>query len=165
MNELRHLDFTTRDDDVYLWIKKIELFSFFNMTDMIRQYNLFSMEAIVHSQNASQRIHKKRIEEEREIERCRILNEAFIRLLHELWKKKNMEAFLVGLRKMCLEFDSKYTNLSLLEIVVGEFRFHIYNATTRAYHNGDPCGYPLQDFLDYCIKREVFRMHTVHQRI
>jgi len=99
------------------------------------------------------------------MKRLRSLNETFIRLLWELWKTKDMEAFFVGLRELCPEFDSKHTNLSLLEIVVGEFSRTIYNATTRAYHNGEPCGYPLQDFLECCIKRGVFRMHRVRQRI
>lgn len=136
-----------------------------NMTEIMDKYYLFSIEAISHFEDASRRIHEERVKEEKEIERCRLLNDEFISLLYGLWQTKNMEAFFVGLRKLCSEFNSKHTNLSLLEIVVGEFRFLIYNATTRAYHNGDPCGYPLQDFLDYCIKRGVFRMRTVHQRI
>jgi hypothetical protein len=132
-----------------------------NMTEIMDKYHLFSMEAIVLFDDASQRIHEESVREEQERERCRILNEAFIRLLRELWKTKNFEAFLVGLRQVCLEFDSRHTNRSRLEIVVSEFMRVIYNATTRACHNGEQCHYPLQDFLEYCIKRGVFRMRRV----
>lgn len=163
--EIPHLGFTQRDNDIYLWIEKIELFSFFNMAEMMRDYHTFCIEAIVHRQNAAQHIHEQKLREEQEMKRFRYLNEAFIMLLHRLWKTKDMEAFFRELPKLCPEFDSKHTNSSLLKIVVGEFSRTIYNATTRAYHNGEPCGYPLQDFLEYCIKRGVFRMRRVRQHI
>jgi len=57
---------------------------------------------------------------------------------------------------VCPEFNSSHTNWSLLQVVAGEFTRSIYNATTRAYHNREPCEDPLLHFLEYATTRGVF---------
>lgn len=154
------------DEDVFLYINKQVSDLSFDMNSVVRQYHLFSMEAVMHHQDINRRIHEERVREEQEREHVRLLNEEFISLLWELWKKKDMETFFIGLNHICPEFDSKHTNWSRLKkCVVNEFRFSIYNATTRAHHNGSPCETPLQDFLEYCVKSGVFPMRMVRQRI
>lgn len=167
MMEIPHLTLLLpADEDVFLYIKEQVSVLSFDMNSVVRQYHLFSMEAIVHFQDMNRRIHEERDREEQEREHVRLLNEAFISLLWELWKKKDMETFFIGLNHICPEFDSKHTNWSRLKkCVVNEFRFSIYNATTRAHHNGSPCETPLQDFLEYCVKSGVFPMRMVRQRI
>lgn len=167
MMEIPHLTLLLpADEDVFLYIREEVSALSFDMNSVVRQYHLFSMEAIVHFQDINRRIHEERVREEQERKHVRLLNEDFISLLWELWKKKDMTAFLVRLRQVCPEFDSKHTRWILLQNrIVNEFRFYIYNATTRAYHNGEPCETPLQDFLEYCVKSGVFPMRVVRQRI
>lgn len=165
--EITHLTLLLpADEDVFLYIKEQVSVLSFDMSSVVRQYHLFSMEADIHHQDINRRIHEEIVREEQERELVQLLNEEFISLLWELWKTKNMETFFVGLKKVSPEFDSKYTDSILLKNrVVNEFRFSIYNATTRAHHNSTPCETPLQDFLEYCIKRGVFHTRTVRQRI
>ena len=164
--EVPHLNVAFGDGDVFLSRKEQFSALSFNMNDIIRRYHLFSMEAIVHHQDASQRLHEEKVLQHYEREHFKCLNEEFILLLKTLWKTKKMETFFIQLRKLCPEFDSKDTCWILLkQRVVNEFIFHIYNATTRTYHNGEPCETPLQDFLEYTIKRGVFRTRAVRQRI
>lgn len=165
--EVPHLRFISRNNDVYLWIEKIELFSCFNMTEMIRQYHLFSMEAIVHRQNASQRIHEERVREEQKREHNQRLNEFLRFLLGNLWMTKDMNPFFVGLRHVCPEFDSNHTNWNLLNFVVYEFLQSIYNATTHQYyHNTEPCFNIADVFIQYVIVRGVFsRRPPVNEKI
>jgi hypothetical protein len=151
------LGFTYRDDDISLSIEKIELFSFFNMAEMIRLYHLFSMEAIVHRQNASQLLYEERVRKEQERKHNQDLNEFLRFLLGNLLRTKDMSAFFDGLRQVYHEFNSNKTNWKLLNFVALEFLKYIYNANTREYyHNREPCLNLATVFLEYVTTRGVF---------
>ena len=165
--EVPQLGFIKRNGDVYLWIVEIDLFSFFNMAEMIRQYHLFSMEAIVHSQNASQLLYEERVRKEQERKHNQRLNEFLRFRLGNLLRTNDMSAFFDGLRQVYHEFDSNHTNLKLLNFVVYEFLTYIYDANTHQYyHKNEPCLDIRAVFMEYAIIRGVFSPKPpIHENI
>jgi hypothetical protein len=154
--EVPQLNVVFRNEDVYLSIGDGFTFLSFNVDEMLTHFNGLFLEAIMMRQSACQESHQKYLEEEVEKKKQRQRIERFIRALWVLWGNKNINDFFQELVAVCPEFNSFTTNWRLLEVVVFKFMLDIYNATTRTYHNGDPCENPLQDFLEYAITRAVF---------
>ena len=150
--EMKSLIVSFEGDDVFLSRGDDFNFSEFNPQQMTILFNRLFLEAIMMRQTAYQELHEEEVR--REQERRRI--ERFIKALWTLWNTNDINAFFKELIAVCPEFNSYRTNWELLEVVVDEFRHSIYNATTRAYHNREPCENPLEDFLEYATIHGVF---------
>ena len=150
--EVAQLKVVFRNGDFYLSMGDKFTFLSFNMDEMLKDFNGLFLEAIMMRQIAMQELHEQEVQRERERQRV----ERFRTAIWNLWKKKDMNAFFQELIAVSPEFNYFTTNWCLLAVVVDEFMQRIYNATTRAYHNREPCANPLQEFLEYAIFSEVF---------
>jgi len=140
--EMKNLIVSFEGDDVLLSLGDGFNFSEFNPQQTTVMFNRFFLEAIM--------MHKiTRVQKRERIER-------FITALWNFWNNNDSTAFFKELIVVCPEFNSLKTNRGLLEVVLGEFMMHIYNATTRTYHNREQCEDPLQVFHEYAITRGVF---------
>ena len=150
--EVPGLNVEFRNGDFYVSIGEGFNFLSFNMIDFPSDFKRLFLESIMMRQMAGQELHEQELQRERERQRV----ERFIKAIWNLWKTNDMNAFFRELVAVCPEFNSFTTNWRLLEVVVDEFMNRIYNATTRAYHNREPCANPLQVFLEYATVRGVF---------
>jgi hypothetical protein len=150
--EMKNLKVSFEKDDVFLSLGDDFNFSEFNPQQITMLFNRLFLEAIMMRQTAYQELHEEEVR--REQERRRI--ERFIKALWTLWNTNDINAFFKELIAVCPEFNSYRTNWELLEVVVDEFMRSIYNATTRTYHNREPCENPLHEFIEYATIRGVF---------
>lgn len=150
--EVPHLNVRIHNKDVCLSMGDKFTFLSFNLDEMLKHFNGLFLEAIMMRQMAGQELHEQELQRERERQRVN----GFITAICNLWKTKDMSSFFKELVAVSPEFNSFSTNWRLLEVVVDEFINRIYNSTTRAYHNREPCANPLQEFLEYAIFSEVF---------
>jgi hypothetical protein len=150
--EVPQLNVRIHNKDVCLSMGDKFTFLSFNLDEMLKHFNGLFLEAIMMRQMAGQELHEQELQRERERQRVN----GFITAICNLWKTKDMSSFFKELVAVSPEFNSFSTNWRLLEVVVDEFINRIYNSTTRAYHNREPCANPLQEFLEYAITRGVF---------
>ncbi len=157
--EIQKLDVSFSEEDITLKLgEEFRFKPFFVLDSIVEDYDRFSFEYDVHHNDAVQICDEKR--RRRNNDKPVDENERFISILHCLWKTKDMKSFLNALRTLRPEFDSnKTTCWVVLEKVVKDFLFTIFNATTRRYHNGEPCANPLEIFLQEVISRGVFKFH------
>jgi len=155
-----------RNDDVYLSIGDGFTFLSIDIPLVIEHFERLFLEAIMMRQSACQELHQKSLEKEVREAQERQRNEHFITALRTLWKTKDINVFFKELVAVCPEFNSFTTNWRLLEVVVYDFMKRTYNATTRAYHNCEPCDNPLKYFLEDAISCGVFSpIAPSHERI
>lgn len=140
------------NNEVCLSMEEGFTFVSFNMEKMLSQLDHLFLEAVMHHQVACQAIHENEVLESQKNMRLNRFRNA----IWSLWNKKDFDNFFQELIAVCPEFNSNHTNKKLLQIVVNDFIRLIYNATTRAYHNRDPCANPLQDILEHSTTRGVF---------
>jgi hypothetical protein len=154
--EMLHLKVEYIDDDIFISFDNVEVFRGFNMMSIVSDFDCFYLEAIMMRQSACQKLHEEFLQQELRKKQKRQRIKSFITALRVLWKTNDINAFFQELIAVCPEFNSSGINWNLLEVVVGEFVRSIYNATTRTYHNGEPCDDPLQVFLEYATIHGVF---------
>lgn len=150
--EVPRLNVVFRNGDFYLSMGDKFTFLSFNLDEMLKHFNGLFLEAIMMRQMAGQELHEQEVREAQERQRV----ERFRTAIWNLWKNKDKNDFFRELVAVCPDFNSFSTNWSLLAVVVDEFMQRIYNSTTRAYHNREPCENPLQEFLEYATVRGVF---------
>ena len=153
--EMKNLNVSFEGDDVFLSLGNGFNFLEFNPQQTTMLFNRLFLEAIMMNQSACQERHEEFLQEEikRKQENKRI--ERFITALWNLRKTNDINAFFQELIAVSPEFNYFTTNWCLLQVVVEEF-MRTYNATTRAYHNREPCANPLQVFLEEAIVSGVF---------
>lgn len=150
--EVPGLNVEFRNGDFYVSIGEGFNFLSFNMIDFPSDFKRLFLESIMMRQMAMQELHEQEVREAQERQRV----ESFRTAIWNRWKMRDTNQLFRELVAMCPELNSSTTNWHLLEVVVDEFMNQIYNATTRAYHNREPCANPLQVFLEYAITRGVF---------
>ncbi len=150
--EVPQLNVFFRNGDFYLSMGEGFMFLSFNLQEMLVHFDGLFLEAIMMHQMAAQERHEQEVREEQERQRVERFRTAILNRL----KMRDTNQLFRELVAVCPEFNSFSTNLRLLEVVVDEFTNRIYNATTRAYHNREPCLDPLQVFIEYATVRGVF---------
>jgi hypothetical protein len=164
--EVPQLILNFRNEDFYLSIEHGFTFLSIDIPLVIEHFERLFLEAIMMRQSACQELHQKSLEKEVREAQERQRNEHFITALRTLWKTKDINVFFKELVAVCPEFNSFTTNWRLLEVVVYDFMKRTYNATTRAYHNCEPCDKPLKYFLEDAISCGVFSpIAPSHERI